>query len=183
MAGSTSSNIPLHITESDITGDCKRLNRRFDLVEGQASTAVAAANDQQTIIAGLQKDVKALQATGTAESADSVIVAVRKNVSNSSTSIATTNLLINGQMAQQGAYLLGITVVAATTGSGSVTVTITYNNGRRVATISLPLPLTGANDNTVTYQIYTSGTAHITYATTYAATGTYDLHIRLVSLG
>ena len=51
-----SSKVPIKIVHTDLVNDCNRLNRRFDLVEGQASTAAAS-------VAALQEQVTKLTAT------------------------------------------------------------------------------------------------------------------------
>ena len=54
-----SSKSPLKIIATDIIGDCPRLNRRFDLVEGQASDSTANISDLKTTVSGLKVSVAA----------------------------------------------------------------------------------------------------------------------------
>ena len=104
--------------------------------------------------------------------------------SNNSSSLGPLALSVGGGMAPAGSYLVGVTLVTHTTGTGNVILTITFNDGNRVETITLPLTLNAATALTPVYQIYTSGGANITFATAYTGpTGTYDLHVRLIALG
>ena len=100
--------------------------------------------------------------------------------SNNSSSLGPLALSVGGGMAPAGSYLVGVTLVTHTTGTGNVILTITFNDGNRVETITLPLTLNAATALTPVYQIYTSGGANITFATAYTGpTGTYDDCTRL----
>ena len=265
--GRQTSKIPIKIMQADIVGDCPRLNRRFELVEGQASTVASDLSTLQTKVATLANsslsgsgnvsggenltdvgritkvvargsigeagfsdaDVvrgapvlvhagaltvvdsagKLKESPGISDSGSVVAItesveldsAVTKyqnvatygigvvpvyasvNLTNQSALINATALQVGGAMAPAGLYHISIYAATHTAGTGGVTITIAFNDGNGSQTLLIALTLNGAIAPTTPYTIYTAGAANITYAVAYTATGSYDLRIRLLSLG
>lgn len=111
-----------------------------------------------------------------------------------SASITTTNLLCNGAQAPAGLYKVSFEgqTTNGQSGSGNVSATVVWVNGNGGATswsFLSGFTLTAANfspsvaaTQSGSKIIRHDGTSHITYSTTYAATGQYDFYIVLERL-
>jgi hypothetical protein len=94
-------------------------------------------------------------------------------------SIGTTNLRVGGVKAPAGTYLLHFAITCKTTGSGTVSWTIGWTgNGQTKNVTGGPTSLNSSMQSSeiaAVYVIDTDGSADITFATTYASTGSYDV--------
>jgi hypothetical protein len=104
-------------------------------------------------------------------------------LTNQSASIGATNLQVGGAVAPVGQYRVSWHTATRTAGAGSVLVTLGWNDGISAKTITGTINLTaGAFQTIITPIIHADGTNNITYATTYAATGAYDIYVTLERL-
>lgn len=106
------------------------------------------------------------------------------NTLNQTSSIGTTTLYAV-PVSGAGIYRVSVSVITTSTGTGNVTATITYQNGvasipKTASTVSLA-SLGAEAINAFTF--YSAASQNISYATTYATTGTYAIRIRLEYLG
>jgi hypothetical protein len=104
-------------------------------------------------------------------------------LTNQSASIGATNLQVGGAVAPVGQYRVSWHTATRTAGAGSVLVTVGWNDGISAKTLTGTINLTaGAFQTIITPIIHADGTNNITYATTYAATGAYDIYVTLERL-
>jgi hypothetical protein len=96
-----------------------------------------------------------------------------------SSSIATVTVTPAAAGRYRFAYIIGVT----TGGAGTITLTINWTSNGTGRTLTVgPLTLTAASNLTQTYLLNVDASTSITYATTYAAPGAYELSAAITEL-
>ncbi|GAC1700174.1 MAG: hypothetical protein NVS9B4_01070 [Candidatus Acidiferrum sp.] len=114
------------------------------------------------------------------------MILARVSVTSQTASITATNLLCGGAMCPAGfyqiAYYLETTNAAAGTGAASLQLNFTSGAPKTFVSSSGGLSLAANAYASATVPIQSDGTAHISYQTTYATTGSYNLRVILERL-
>jgi hypothetical protein len=105
------------------------------------------------------------------------------NLSAQSASIGTTVLYAVPSVGA-GMYRLTSSIIASATGTGNVNPSVLYNNGSAKTIVGSTISL-GALGNEAgnIFEFFSAASQNISYSTTYTATGSYGLRLRLEYLG